>query len=393
MTRRFPPHPSPLPQGERGGMGIGIIGRDWNGWGKERMGRGLGAWKMLTFATLFSGGEGAGVGARAAGLRHIWGIEYDDEIAQVARANGFDVLTAGVQDVNPDDFQRPDVLHASPPCLNFSSAKVGAEESDCDVVLARRVAEFVERLRPAVFTLENVYMYRKSASWEMIRETLSRCGYWMDLAHVNAADFGVAQIRKRMMVRAMYGQMVPYLPRPRPWRGWYDAIKDLIPGLPESNFARWQMERLPRTLSQTVLVSQGISRDHTGQEYGITMRRANEPSFTITANSNMNGMRAFVVDGGNAGRQPTVRMDDEPIFTIDAMRPTKHPRIAYIQPGRVVRMNVRALARFQSFPDDYALPDRSTLAGRVIGNAVPPLLYRRIIEQLAERMGRDERWI
>jgi len=39
MIRRFSPHPSPLPQGERGGVGIGIIGRDYNGLGKERMGR------------------------------------------------------------------------------------------------------------------------------------------------------------------------------------------------------------------------------------------------------------------------------------------------------------------------------------------------------------------
>ena len=375
-----------------------------------------------TIATLFSGGEGVGVGARAAGLEHIWGIEYDDGIAQVARENGFDVWTADVRDVDPDSLQSPDVLHASPPCPNFSSARVGAMEDESDVVLARRVAAFIEVLRPAVFTLENVYFYRKSESWGIIREALSECGYWMDLAYVNAADFGVAQTRKRMVVRAMRGQMVPYLPQPRPWLGWYDAIEDLIPGLPESNFAQWQMERLPEALTQTVLLSQGISRDHKGQEYGITVRQADEPSFTVTANSNMNGMRAvlvggqynkpagcddrgpqtaledepaftitasykgdwraFVIDGGNAGRRPTVRMDDEPIFTIDAMRPTKHPRVAFLQPGRIVRMNVRALARFQSFPDSYILPEQLTLAGRVIGNAVPPLLYERIIEQL-----------
>jgi len=339
-----------------------------------------------TIATLFSGGEGVGVGARAAGLEHIWGIEYDDAIAQVARENGFDVLTADVKDVNPDDFQRPDVLHASPPCPNFSSAKTGAEESDCDVVLARRIAEFIERLKPAVFTLENVYMYRKSRSWEVIREALSRCGFWIDLAHVNAADFGVAQTRKRMVVRAMRGRMVPYLPWPRPWRGWYDAIEDLIPGLPMSDFAPWQMERLPKALTQTVMLSQGISRDHTGQEYGITMRQADEPSFTVTANSNMNGIRAVLVGGqynkpaGCDDRAPQTALEDEPAFCVTASY--KGDWRAFVQSGRIVRMNVRALARFQSFPDDYILPAQSTLAGRVVGNAVPPLLYERIVEQL-----------
>ena len=216
--------------------------------------------------------------------------------------------------------------------------------------------------------------------------------------------------------------MLPYLPLPEPWGGWYDAVKDLIPHLPRSRFAKWQMERLPDELLRTVLLSQGISRDHKGGEYPITVRERNEPAFTVTANSNMNGMRAwliggqynrpascdarspqmaradqssftvtasykgdwraFIVDGGNAGRCPTVRMDHAPMITLDAMRPTKHPKVACLRNGRVVRMNVRALARFQSFPDDYVLPDSSTLAGRVIGNAVPPVLYEKIIAQL-----------
>jgi len=55
---------------------------------------------MLTIATLLSGGEGVGIGARQSGLlRHVWGIEIDDEIAEVARGNGFNVITADIRDV------------------------------------------------------------------------------------------------------------------------------------------------------------------------------------------------------------------------------------------------------------------------------------------------------
>ena len=71
------------------------------------------------------------------------------------------------------------------------------------------------------------------------------------------------------------------------------------------------------------------------------------------------------------------------MFTVDAMRPTKHPRRAWID-GQVVKMTPRALARFQSFPDFYTLPDSQTLAGKVVGNAVPPLMYQKIVAQLAE---------
>ena len=38
---------------------------------------------MKTFATLFSGGEGVGVGLQAAGLAHLWGVEYDAQIGRL----------------------------------------------------------------------------------------------------------------------------------------------------------------------------------------------------------------------------------------------------------------------------------------------------------------------
>jgi hypothetical protein len=44
---------------------------------------------VKTFATMFSGGELVGMGARAAGLLHTWGIEHDAAIASVAHANGW----------------------------------------------------------------------------------------------------------------------------------------------------------------------------------------------------------------------------------------------------------------------------------------------------------------
>ena len=425
--------------------------------------------RSMTIATLFSGGEGVGCGARAAGLRHLWGIEVDDAIAQVARDNGFDVETADILEADPADYETPTVLHASPPCPNFSSAKQGRRESDYDVVLARATARFIEKLRPYFFTLENVYGYRKSQSWQIIADALNRCGYWFDLAHVNAADFGVPQTRKRMIVRAALGQMVPQLPPPEPWVGWYEAIEDLIPTLPESQFAPWQLARLK--LDSTTLVDSAGYPDVSGVPVPVTrrgdepantvianharrgmraflmagggntsfadakpgrgMREANEPAHTVTTITVKGGaaLRAFIVDGANAGRAPTVRLQNEPMFTVDAMRDSKHPRRAFLvggqfaapadgngEPrpvqvrgqdkptftvtavnkgdwrawlaqGRVVQMTPRALARFQAFPDSYILPGNKTLACKVVGMAVPPLLYQKIVGQLIELRG------
>lgn len=365
----------------------------------------------LTIATLFSGGEGVGLGARAAGLRHLWGIEYSAAIAAVAQANGFAVTVADVREVDPAGLPAPDVLHASPPCPNFSNAKVGRGETERDIELGQAVARFIRTLQPRVFTLENVWAYRKAESWRVIAQALGACGYMYDLAHLDAADVGVPQNRRRMWVRAVRGGLVPHLPAPEPWKGWYGAVEDLLPDLPDDEFAPWQLERMPAELRETVLVTGQYNKPSdcpdrdpqvtlggtpantvtasnkydwraflmsAGNAHEPTVCAADEPARTVVGSHPALGMRAFVAGNANAGRDITIRVDDEPIYTVTATRVSARAAVS----GRVVRLTPRCLARFQSFPDWYKLPDSKTLAARVIGNAVPPLQYQKIIEGL-----------
>ena len=93
----------------------------------------------MTIATLFSGGEGVGIGARAAGYRHLWGIERNAGVARVAERNGFRTIVADVRDVDPETLPRPDVLHASPPCLDASGANGSRVESEEGKALGREL--------------------------------------------------------------------------------------------------------------------------------------------------------------------------------------------------------------------------------------------------------------
>lgn len=376
---------------------------------------------MTTGATLFSGFEGAGIGMKAAGIKHAWGIELDDSIASVARLNGFNVHTADMLAVDPHTMPPVDILHASPPCPNFSQANAGGKETPLDIALARKVAAFIEVLRPSVFTLENVYKYRKSASWKIIQNTLYERGYWVDVAHVNFADLGVPQTRKRMVVRAMRGRMVPWLPVDGRWIGWYEAVEDIIATLPPSQFAPWQLERLPVDMATTLVDSAGYP-DSTGSRVAVH-RDVNEPANTIVANharrpmraflasdhSARNGIhirtgrqpaqtvragenggatpRAFLVDGklSTSGNQKTLQINqaERPAGTVVASHPAFRDSRAWLGCGRVVSMTPRVLARFQSFPDWYRLPDKAALACRGIGNACPPVgmeaIYRGLL--------------
>ena len=334
---------------------------------------------MKTFASLFTGFGGADLGAMAAGLQPAWGVEYDAAIAEVGNTNlGQHIKVANILDCKPRNFERVDVLHASPPCPNFSVAKAGGVETAHDLAMAAKVAEFVTVLQPRVFTLENVQAYRKSRSWHIINEALNNAGYWLNIEIVNSADYGVPQTRKRMIVRAIRGGFVPYLPAPVSWVGWYAAIEDMLHTLPDSQFAPWQLARLPDELRSHWM----IGSENAGQQWGGT-RYAEQPSFTITTSQSP---RAFLVgkhyDAPSSvlDRHVQTKAAHEPAMTVTSS--DKNECRGLFDGGRVVAMTPRALARFQSFPDSYMLPDSKTLAAKGIGNAVPPLLMQRVMEGL-----------
>lgn len=331
-------------------------------------------------ATLFSGFEGAGVGMRAAGFGHAWGIEYDDTIATVARMNGFNTLTLNILEADPDLFEKVDLLHASPPCPNFSVAKANGAETELDIALARKTADFIEVLRPKYFTLENVYQYRNSQSWAIISNRLYTCGYWLDFEHVNFADLGVPQTRQRMIVRAVHNGFVPYMPKKERWVGWYQVIEDLIPGLPLSKFPPWQLDILHNHKLATQVF--GNQRSEDKRDY-ISYSLKDDPIMTLTTQCYK--WTAFIMSGDNATNfnsgDGTIREENEPMFTVRATAHKGLPR-AWFDGGKVVKMTPRALARFQSFPDWYQLPEKNALACKGIGNACPPLGMEKIYKGL-----------
>jgi DNA-cytosine methyltransferase len=451
---------------------------------------------MDTAATLFSGGGGADVGLSAAGLDVKWGLEHDEEIAQVARDNGLNIHTADVTKVDPKWYERVDVLHASPPCPNFSVAKTGGEETDEDVSLARATVRFVEAIEPSLFTLENVWGYRKSQSWRLIREHLQQNGYDWNGWHLNCANWGVPQTRKRMIVAARKGGPRPKRPTAThakepptgglfgdtldEWVGWYEAIEDLIPTLPETELADWQKERLPNELCETTMapVQGADSTDFPGKNPSQTVpvkghstgnwsaiicdtqpnargenREDGEPTKSVDATHAANRRAVLVgtnsIDGDAPPQRPedqptlTQRPNDEgrlwavlvhgqqtnpapsgkredrtaitkedgkPVFSVNAtaykgtgravlinesstleQREAAEPAASQVaternrhqravMERRVVQMTPRALARFQTFPDGYDLPDTKSLACRIIGNAVPPLAMKKWVQ-------------
>lgn len=449
-----------------------------------------------TFATMFSSGELFGVGAQEAGYTHVWGIEKDDKAAKVARLNGFNVYTADVLDFVPHGkhkmknsktgqiIKRTNHGHASPPCQNASVAKTDGRETAGDIALAEAVALFIRIFEWDTFTLENVVFYRKFKSFKIIMDQLHKLGYWTEAVNLNSADFGVPQTRNRLIVRAGKKWLAPY-PSPVKWVGWYEAIEDLIPELPDSEFAPWQIARLPEEhkefllgngerstpidphepmhtvtannnqTSVRALITRGakykeetergrgyrfeeepaptvlvkntsmkgflmagagntnfndaepgkgvryeeepahvvaagtggriprayvLSGDNRGDENGMRIKDQEEPIFTIKANAGTKApVRAFLANGGNSNANSfAVRESEEPHHTVTASM-DRTPSRAHVG-GRVVKMSIKALGRFQSVPDWY-----QGLTVKINGNGFPPLMAKGVMLTLKDQ--------
>lgn len=372
----------------------------------------------LTTASLFTGGGLADIGARQAGFTNLWGIEIEPWIAEHTSSQlGHRVVSESILNLSPYSFDVPYHLHASPPCPSFSLAKNSRGETEMDMKLAHAVGNFIDVLRPELFTLENVWLYRNSESFRLILNTIKLVyGDNWDYTHVNFADLGVPQSRRRLILRASKKPLPP-LPEKEEWVGWYQAVEDIIGTFPDTQFAPWQLERMEKAgikVDQTALV-EGVSK---GQR-PPTVRDEGQPAFTIEAGGGGRVHRAFIIAGGNKN-SARPRTDEEPSHTIgdvgrvgnlprafvvggttdsygesvtipnsDAPYMTvtsnhyKHAQRAYTE-GRIVRITPRGLARFQTLPDWYELPESKQKAVHLIGNGVPCLGMEKILRGMLD---------
>ncbi|MHC5825682.1 MAG: DNA cytosine methyltransferase, partial [Nostoc sp.] len=202
-----------------------------------------------------------------AGIRPVIAVEFDPSKPDLSRAMsithhrnfskyGCRVVQLTVQEVARLGFigfpRRPDYLHASPVCANFSqahTAKAGiALETADDLSAAIAVAEAIRQLQPRVFTLENVPRYQNSQSFSIILSALEQEGYSVNYSVANMADFGLPQARRRLVLIASKGFHIA-IPAHRKPIGWYEAIAHLIPTMTDSQLLPKQRQAVEQFLT------------------------------------------------------------------------------------------------------------------------------------------------
>lgn len=301
---------------------------------------------QFTCGELFCGG-GGWITNLSDVLIPVWAIDNDPAVVETYRNNfGNHVICADVTAQDVRSLPQVDILLASPPCQQWSVVRSKQAALRTDAEIGAIICRYLEVLQPRFVFIENVRGYAKSHSLQHIKNTLSSLGYWFDCAIINAADFGVPQERSRLILRASLLGTIPNLPPPQPHIGWYAAISDLLPSLQPSQLTIGQLEQLRSyELDETLLIERIGARSGYYQK-----RQPQQPVWTIRC--------AITTDQRGCDRTRFIDV---------------------IINSHILRLNTRALARLQSFPDCYVLPERVSIAGRIIGNAVPPLMARTLV--------------
>ena len=297
---------------------------------------------------LFAGCGGLSKGFQDAGFNIIVGVDNDQ-----AALNTFELNHKGSVGLNAD---------------------LSKHETFDEIKKIAGDREMVKEYNPKAFIIENVPGMATLYQGQIKDEILKRfraMGYNVDCRILCAADYGVPQMRKRLVFMGIRKDIGTYhFPEPTFTPDNYRTCRDAISDLPTRTDGLGQEEDTYSGPPKT--------------EYQRLMRG----NSTVLHNHVATAHKQFVVDtialvpeGGNYKDLPpgwgesrkfhmawTRLNGNAPSRTVD----TGHRNIFHYELNRIP--TVREDARIQSFPDDFVFTGTKTQQSRQVGNAVPPLL-------------------
>ncbi len=271
--------------------------------------------------------------------------------------------------------------------------------------LFKHFVRLVDEVKPKMFLMENVkgmLTYGKGAFRKQIETAFEEIGYRTDFAQVLAADYGVPQLRHRILfIGTRIDGLQLAFPKPthgdpnrglKPYVTVQDAIGDLpVIGSDYRNEAR-EYATPPRGTYQVYCRAGAPMRvtRHVGKPLS---KQAQALAIHIEQG---NGLRSAPVDvlPARFKKMRTIstgalRRDCTTLYyRLDPSRPSytitcNYKNVAsgpFLHPWEDRAISHREAARFMSFPDHYQFMGASF--PRQIGNAVPPLLARAIGEEI-----------
>lgn len=345
--------------------------------------------KYATYVDLFSGAGGLSAGLQAAGWRCLLAADNWPEAIETYRANhsGHQAICADVRDLDSARLatlidERPDWVVGGPPCQGFST--VGRRRWDDDRNdLFTEFMRIVRLLQPRNFLIENVLGLRDMRAHPAVVDLFDGMGYTITFHVLRAADYGVPQLRRRVVFVGSRDGLV--LQRPAPSHGEaqhttvWDAIGDLPVVVPGETRAEY--DKPPRTAYQRRM------RKGSNRIQGHTV--SSHPPHLVRAIS-------YIPDGGNRQAIPDEYQPASGFHNSYSRLASWLPAVAVtsnlgkpsatrcIHPFQHRGLTAREGARLQSFPDRFHFSGGIVSQRLQIANAVPPMLASAIAQALID---------
>lgn len=302
----------------------------------------------LTTLELCAGAGGQALGLEQAGIEHAGLVEIDNHACATLRLNRphWNVIEQDLNEFDGSAFKGLDVVSGGLPCPPFSIAgkQLGRnDERNLFPVLIR----LVDQVRPRAVMIENVRGILEAIFddyRQYIGGELKKLGYQTGWKLMNASDFGVPQLRPRVVFVALRKEHSEHFSWPEvlgiPPRTVGEVLYDLMASRGWVGASQWRTHA--NEIAPTIV---GGSRKHGGPDLGPTRARK--------------AWASLGVDGlGIAGDAP------EPGF------------------AGMPKLTVRMAARIQGFPDEWQFSGKKTASYRQVGNAFPPPFAKAIASSI-----------
>src|SRR5690242_981042 len=321
-----------------------------NPWLTDR-GKATGRWRKATglgALEVCAGGGGQALGFEQAGVEHVGLLEIDSHACETLRLNRpkWNVLQRNLNDFDGAAFKGVDIVCGGLPCPPFSVAGKQLGKGD-ERNLFPAIIRLVDEVRPRAVMIENVRGILDAVFTDYrqhVAAQLKKLGYLPGWKLMNAADFGVSQLRPRVIFIAVKSDCAEYFAWPEGQSVSPRTVGDLLWDLMRAN--GWKGAQAWRSEADEIAPTiVGGSLKHGGPDLGPTRARR--------------AWASLGVDGlGIANDAPHREFIGMP------------------------RLTVRMVARLQGFPDDWQFVGMKTQAYRQVGNAFPPPFARAVAESL-----------
>lgn len=329
---------------------------------------------MATAVDLFAGAGGLSRGLQSAGFKIAAAADFWAPAIASYRANfadhpsyEMDLAHLDARTIATWGLPEVDLVAGGPPCQGFSIQRIGAD-TDARNNLIFAFSKAVQLIRPKMFLMENVpglLGHRGKAIAERFIHEMEDEGFQVHSEILNAADFGVPQLRRRVFLVGWRKGELPDFVFPSPthigthMRSVGDALKDLME--PPSDYSPMPGDPLHRRMKLSALNEKRIALIPPGggfEDLPVELRvKCHQSGAAKIGHRNVYGR----LDANRPAVTITGRFDS---FT----------RGRFAHPSENRNISLREGARLQSFPDSHVFVGTQEEIAAQIGNAIPPLL-------------------